>query len=50
MADLDAIHTGIRFLRTFYRAREPRVILSQIELEQTCPNRTRILLLLQSYE
>ena len=50
MADLDAIHTDNRFLRTIYPARVLWVILSKIELEQTCPNHTPILLLLQSYE
>ena len=50
MADLDVTHTGNSFLRTIYPATVPRVILSIIGLEQTCPNHTHVLLLLQSYE
>ena len=42
MADLDAIHMNNRLLRTIYQAKLPRVILSKIELEQTCPNDTHI--------
>ena len=47
--DLDAIHTSNRFLRTIFPAIVPRVILSIIELQQTCPNNTHIQLLLLSY-
>ena len=43
MVDSDAIHTS-------NRAREPRVILSIIELEHMCPSHRHRMLLLQSYE
>ena len=46
MADLDAIHTSNRFLGTIYPATVPRVILSIIELEQTCPKHRQKWLLL----
>ena len=42
MAHLDAIHSSSCFLRTIYTARVPLVILSIIELEQTCPNHRHI--------
>ena len=47
MADLDAIHTSNRSLRTVHAARLSRVILSIIELEQACPNHRHKLLLLR---
>ena len=50
MADLDAIHTSNRFVRTIYPARVLRAILSIIELERACPNHRHMLSLLQSYE
>ena len=49
MADLVAIHTSNRCPRTIVLAR-PLVILSTIELQQTCPHHRRTLLLLLSYE
>ena len=49
MADLGAIQTNSRLLRTIYPAKELRVILSILELEQTCPNHRHVLLLLQSH-
>ena len=42
MADLDAIRTSHRFLRTIFRARVQQVIRSTIELEQTCPNHRHV--------
>ena len=48
MADLDAIHTSNRSLRTVHAARASRVILCIIELEQACPNHRHKLLLRMS--
>ena len=42
--------TAARETERTYQAKVPRVMLSTIELEQTCPNHRYKLLLLQSYE
>ena len=42
MADLDAIHTRNRVLRTIYPAGVPRVILSIGGIERACPNRRHV--------
>ena len=46
MADLVAIHTNNRLLRTIYPVKVSRVILSVTEHQQTCPNHRHFLLLL----
>ena len=51
MADLDAVLTNKkRFLHIIYPARVPRVILSEMAPDQTCPNHRHILLLLESFK
>ena len=49
MVDLDASLTNNRSPRTGFPAKVPRMILSRIELVQSCPDHRHKLLLLQSY-